>query len=119
MDQIQNIIDLFAEDILTYQRLGGNMNNITANNVYNLIDKNINNDNEPFNEQVFKDKLIIENDINHINELYLEAKNKLEKKLIYYVFRKMKSSTYEFESLSTKEKIIFLTNAYRLISYQS
>ena len=41
----------------------------------------INYDNEPFNEQVFKDKLIIENDINHINELYLEAKNKLEKKL--------------------------------------
>lgn len=119
MDHIQNIIDLFAEDILTYQRLGGNMNNITANNVYNLIDKNIKNDNEPFNEKEFKNNLIKENDINHINELYLEAKKKLDNKLIYYIFRKMKLTKNEFESLSMKDKIIFLTNAYRLISYKN
>ncbi len=119
MDYVQNIIDLFAEDILRYQHLGGNMNNITANNVYNLIDKNINNDKEAFNAWEFKENLIRKNDVNHMNVLYEEAKEKLGNELIRYVYKKMKRNSYDFNQLSIKDKIIFLTNAYRLISYKS
>ena len=119
MAKTNNIIYLFAQDILNYQRLGGDMNNLTARNVYNLINYQEHVEKAPFDEHAFEDNLINENDIEHINKLYAEASSLLEPMFLKYIFKKMKSNTSNFDELTTKDKIIYLTHAYRLISYDN
>ena len=68
MAKTNNIIYLFAQDILNYQRMGGDMNNLTAQNVYNLINNQEHVEKSAFDEHAFEDNLINENDIEHINK---------------------------------------------------
>ena len=39
MDDLERIAKLFADDLLEYVRLGGDLNNLDANDVYTIIDK--------------------------------------------------------------------------------
>lgn len=117
MAKTNNIIYLFAQDILNYQRMGGDMNNLTAQNVYNLINNQEHVEKPAFDEHAFEDNLIRENDLEHINKLYAEASSLLEPLFLKYIFKKMKTNTSNFDELTTRDKIIYLTHAYRLISY--
>lgn len=37
LDETNNVIDQFVDDIITYVNSGGDLENLTANNVYNVI----------------------------------------------------------------------------------
>lgn len=37
LDETNNVIEQFVDDIITYVNSGGNLENLTANNIYNII----------------------------------------------------------------------------------
>ena len=115
--ETNNLIFMFVQDIKNYQKLGGDINKLNAKNVYKLLN-NEKGDFEYFDEEAFKKTLMERKNINYLNELYNDAKTKIETYVFLYVFRKMKIKEANFEKLSLNNKIIYLTHLYRLISYK-
>lgn len=115
MDETRRIAKMFALDIINYKKLGGNLNNLTASNVYNLIkgkeciddfselDKEIK-ELESLNDKDKDAKLIL---------MHENLKNNLKKDVYFILFNILRTKEPDFNKLSIKKKTIFIKEGYK------
>lgn len=105
------LAEWFADDIIKYQRLGGDMDNLTAQNVYNLIDKGIPPKPINYKEEDFIEEHKADSD-DKLLELYNSVKAELGDLMISYCHQKYKVKNKEFNKLPKDIKLKVLAKAY-------
>lgn len=111
----KRIGEMFAADLIKYQKLGGNMANLTAYNVYSVINGNNEIDDlSKINDIVSKmESSDIKESNNLIDKYHNEIKNKLEPYIYNLLFRIIGTKKQNFDSLTKNQKIKFITEGYK------
>ena len=113
-NDVKRLGELFANDLIQYQKLGGNMNNLTATNVYRVI----NGESEIDDLSKILD---LDNELNSLdddskfNEYNNDIKEKLESRIYNLLFVIIDTKRKTFDSLSKKQKIRFIKEGYKYI----
>ncbi len=117
MNELKKIGERLALDLIRYEELGGDMENLTAGNVYSLL-----NGKEPLDDLTYSCK--IEKELINFtpeqfdlisNKLNLDVKEKLRPSLYEFLYRIVESDINDFNKLSTNKKIQFLKEGYKFI----
>ena len=121
MDEVKNMMLSFAEDIIEYQRLGGDMDRLDATKMYDLLDGREPSVDTEYNEHDVLDNLV-GYDEDKLNSYYYLCYGylsfHLDKGYLDYIFTRMKSKVNDFGKLSLKDKYTYLRHGYRLLSFK-
>lgn len=117
MTEAERIGKMFAQDLLNYQKLGGNMNNLTANNVYNVLNGKSEVDDLSEIETIFGgfESLTNEEKDEKLNTLHKDIKEQLKVNIYNILFRILRTDKQNFDSLTRKQKYRFIREGYKHI----
>lgn len=115
MDETKRIAQMFAEDIINYKKLGGNLNNLTASNVYNLIKgKECKDDFTELNNEIKELESLKDVDANaKLQMMHENLKTHLSKDIYFILFNILRSKEPDFNKLSIKKKTMFIKEGYK------
>lgn len=116
-NDLKRLAESLAQDVIRYQELGGDMNNLTAGNVYRFL-----NGKPPIEDLSYSSK--IEKELTEFNPDKVdtvmdafnnEIKNKLRPSLYEFLFKLVDSIDIDFDMLNRNQKIKFIKEGYKFI----
>lgn len=111
MNDLERIAMSLVEDIIKYQKMGGDMNNLTPRNVYNLINGIPPQDDLSKLNEIENELLNASSDELEIH--HIQIKNLIDDKTYKLLYRIISCPNKEFNQLNNNEKINLLKEGYK------